>query len=134
MDMIELADTEASEFLQGVVGAVEATGFEYHCLWKEARELEWSWEENLVGLWRQIGGFNDMPVCLSIRTAVVRGHKIAFYHPTSRIVDHEMVENWLRAVMPASALREGTSYLNKSDAMNFSNVFPRALSAKDETP
>jgi hypothetical protein len=45
--------------------------------------------------------------------------------PISQVVDHAMIDEWLVKNIPPSAMREGSQYPNKVDAMNFHNVFPR---------
>lgn len=117
-------DEEIVKFLEGVVGVVEANSYETLCLWKEETgERKTSWIDDTRGILEVIGHIGDLPVCISLRTATVDGHKILFVDPTSRVVDHEMVQLWLEKNLPKSAF-EG-NYINRADAMNFYNVIKR---------
>lgn len=51
-----------------------------------------------------------MPVCVSVTWNLLDGHLIAFYDPTSQVVDHRMVEKYIRDNCP-----------RRVDAMNFHN-------------
>lgn len=120
-----LPDPSLENYLQGVIGAVEATDCERHYLWREeTQEYGHEWKSQLFGYGRHIGNVGDMPVCVSLLCQTVRGHKLLFYHATSRVVDHQMIRDWLDRVMPATARRPDGS-INKTDAMNFHNIFPR---------
>jgi hypothetical protein len=81
------------------------------------------WVENFLGYSETLGRLADMPVCVSLRTAVVRGHKLLFIDPTSQVVDHRLIDEWLEEWLPPTARRG--SVVNKVDAANFHNVFPR---------
>lgn len=118
-------DREMTEFLHGVVGVVEANSYEKMCLWQE-HQARGSWRERTDGLCQVVGTIDDRPVCVSLFTAEVDGHKILFVDPTSQVVDHAMIEKWLLDTLPASARQQhNANYLNKVDAMNFHNVFRR---------
>jgi hypothetical protein len=119
-----MSDPNLTEFLAGTVGVVEANSFEVMCLWKE-HKTRGTWVEHPLGMGCTVGHFGDMPVHVSLRTAEVDGHKILFIDPTSQVVDHRMVRDWLRSEMPKSAKCTATGAVNKVDAMNFHNVFPR---------
>lgn len=117
-------DPELSAFLDGVIGVVEANSFEHLMLWQENhKRLNWS-SHGSKGMWFQIGQFGGMPVCVSLHIDEIDGHRIVFYDPTSRVVDNEMVREWLNAILPASC-RDKSARLNITDAMNFHNVLPR---------
>jgi hypothetical protein len=60
-------------------------------------------------------------MAISLKTAIINNQKILFFHPTSKYIDYDVLENWLLKNVPKSALRG--NYLNKVDAMNFHNVF-----------
>lgn len=119
---------EDRTFLDGCVGAVEATSEEYHhCyqVWDEYRKAgDGPWKENLSGILPTVGFIAEFPVCISLRTAHLGPHKILFYHATSRLVDHDMIRDWLKLALPKSAIRDD-GYINHSDATNFTNVIPR---------
>lgn len=117
---------ELTEYLQGVIGLVEANSYERHALWKECKG-ERTWKETGWGLGETVGHLADTPVFVSLLVDTVDGHRILFWHATSQVVDHRMIEAWLTKTMPRSAFTDdgGTVRLNKVDAMNFHNVFPR---------
>lgn len=117
---------EVAAILVGVVGVVEATSYEEMCLWHEyTQERAQSWEDARQGWLLQIGRMYKLPVMLSVKVNVVKGHRILFINAVSRVVDHDMVDKWLKDNLPATALHPGCDRVNKVDAMNFHNVFPR---------
>jgi hypothetical protein len=126
MDGLTAELSELDRFLAGVTGLVEASIFERQMLWEEnqRRQPPREWVENLSGRIEIVGHLDDDPVCISMFTARIDGELILFYHDTSAVVDHKMIERWLFEKAPTTALR-GTGYLNRVDAMNFHNVFRR---------
>jgi hypothetical protein len=120
-------DKEIATFLEGCVGVVEANSYERHMLWDENRRRDTcrSWESNNQGLMAHVGTLAKMPVWVSLWTTKVDGHKILFIDPTSAVVDHRMIRKWLKKNLPKTAFRQD-GYVNKTDAMNFHNVLPRA--------
>lgn len=127
-----MPDKQMTEFLHGVVGVVEANSYETMCLWKEyAEELKKPWKQRCDGLGEIVGKLADMPVFLSLLTAEIEGHKILFIDATSQVIDHRLIDQWLANTLPTSAFRGGDprNGVNKTDAMNFSNVFPRKAKA-----
>ena len=112
-------DEELKNFLDGVVGVVEATGYEKLALWQEWHVADKRpWIQGRSGLSEQIGTVAGLPVCLSLLVDTVNGHRILFWEATSRVVDYEMARRWLDHVLPPTAK-------NRTDAMNFHNAFPR---------
>lgn len=121
-----MSDHEMTKFLDGVIGVVEANSYEKHMLWVEndRRANPKTWTDYNCGLVEVIGFVVDMPICISLFPAEVGGHKLLFIDATSQVVDYRMIDQWLKDNPPASAFRED-SYVNKTNAMNFHNVFPR---------
>lgn len=119
-------DDAMKKFLDGVVGVVEANHFEKHALWKanRAKTEERKWVENLSGYGVTVGHLAGRPVFISLITATIDDRKILFIHPTSKVVDWDLIEEWLRTNLPASAIKSN-GYVNLVDANNFHNVFPR---------
>ena len=113
------------EFLRGTAGVIEATTCEHQYLWQEFTTESADWVSDMAGIEVTVGGIGDMPVYISLRCAVIRGHKIVFYHATSQVVDHRMIREWLDMHMPQSAFDREGERLNRTDATNFYNVFPR---------
>jgi hypothetical protein len=115
------------EFLDGVVGVVEATSYEIMCLWHEYHEQrKVSWVQGRGGGYLPtIGELDGRPVCVSLFVNTIDGHKILFIDATSQVVDHRMIDEWLKTVLPATAFQEGGKYINYTNAMNFHNILPR---------
>jgi hypothetical protein len=125
-------DEEMRKFLEGVIGCVEADGYAQHMLWHQYHhkphfdQPPMTWEQGRSGLCEIVGYVADMPVNVSLYVNVVDGHRILFYDAVSRVVDHEMVREWLDKVLPDSA-RRPDGYINNTDATNFSNILPRKI-------
>jgi hypothetical protein len=114
-----------SDFLSGVVGVVEANSYESLCLWRDFhKEQKMTWVQGLGGYVPTIGMIDGRPVCLSLFVNTIGGHKILFIEGVSQVVDHVMIDAWLKANLPATALRDGGEYLNKANAMNFHSILP----------
>lgn len=120
-------------YLANCEGAVEANSYETMCLWKElsveAKRFGWGngdydWVQNNSGCGCGIGEVAGKPVFVSLLTNTINGQEILFYEATSQIVDHEMVEEWLKEALPDKAKYSG-GYVNKTNAMNFTNILKR---------
>lgn len=119
---------EVYDFLAGAIGAVEATRYERLALWQENRQhSRMVWEENLAGYILGAGEFGGMPVTIRLHTAVIGGHKVVFYDSPSQVTDSRIIEKWLEDHLPTSAWVPpfDKRRVNKTDAMNFHNIFPR---------
>ncbi len=103
------------DFFAGVVGAVEANGYERLKLWEEYQK-EWE-EDSRGGPLITVGQLAEMPVCIALNKVKVRGHSILLWEPTSQVVDHRLIKAWLLTHLPKDTRRE--------DAMNFHNALPR---------
>jgi hypothetical protein len=114
------------DFLDGVVGVVDANSYESLCLWRENQELAipLSWVQNNSGLMETVGHIDGRPVCLSLLTTRVGSRKLLFIEATSQIVDNRMIDEWLLKNLPKSAFRSDNKYINRTNAMNFNNVLP----------
>lgn len=125
-----MPDREMTEFLAGVVGVVDANSYEKLCLWQEYHEgHKKEWKQRSDGLLEIVGHLDDMPVCLNLTTAEVDGHKLLFIDPTSQVIDYRMIDKWLIDNLPRTARKLDRDYINRTDAMNFHNVFPRKSAA-----
>ncbi len=113
-------------YLDGIVGVVEATSFEKTCLWRDVVERKGgTWSSSNGGRMFTVGFVDQRPVCVSFIDATINGHKIMFIEATSQVVDWVMIDNWLKEHLPATALKNDGKHINKVDAGNFHNVFPR---------
>lgn len=102
---------------------VEATSYEHQALWcahsADAAKHGWGtgtapWEQDCRGLIAEVGRLADFPVNAVLSFARIHGKLVVFHHACSRVVDHEMIEEWLRKHVPAYAERH-------TDANNFSH-------------
>lgn len=114
---------------------VEATRNEQHLLWRQFK-LRVPWVGRSPGLMPTAGKVTvdgaEHPVVLSIFWAEIAGKLVAFYEPTSRVVDHDLVKRWLAERCPAFAAGK------TCDANNFHlclhDVAPGARLADDDIP
>lgn len=123
-----VSDDELAAFLRGVVGVVKANSYETMCLWREYHEkLSRPWGAGRSGLMLTVGELADMPVAITLYVNEIDGHRILFLDATSQVVDHRMIEKWMEDKLPPTAFRDGDPRkgVNKTNAMNFHNVFPR---------
>lgn len=89
------------DYVAGIAYAIEATRAEQMWLWKNHhRDAGWSWTEERSGYLAQMGELDGRPVAISIMRATVQGQSVLFWHPTSVLVDHDMIEAWFRKHMP----------------------------------
>lgn len=95
---------EDSEYFKDVVYLVEANSYEKLMLWGEYYDSPTAerahcfttWEQESSGWGITVGFIEDMPVCVSISYAKLNGKRVMFYTDTSTVVDHRMIEKWLR--------------------------------------
>lgn len=115
--MEKRTDYEMIKFLDGVVGIIEANSNEYSNIWQLNKEhRKETWVDNSSGLFEYVGYLDDRPICISLRTTIIGGRKILFWHPTSQVVDHAMIDEWFSLNLPN---------IPKTDATNWTNVLPR---------
>lgn len=118
-------DTEILEFLSGVIAVCEATRCERQYLWQEWHERV-EWIDASLGHGRTVGTLADMPVHISLLVDIINGQKTLFWHATSQVVDHRMIEDWLIKALPVSAFRgsDPRNGMNRTDASNFCYIVP----------
>ncbi len=108
--------------LQRTFACVEATGYESLSLWQHHSSQSdrpkgykpHQWVQDSLGFLQTVGTLADMPVAVSVFWATVDGKLVLFYEATSRVVDHEMVDEWIKKNTPTAVIR--------TNAMNFHNV------------
>lgn len=69
------------------------------------------WEQMNPGYLVTIGKIKKMPVCVSVTWNKIDGYLVAFYEAVSRVVDHDMVRDWINKMT-----QPGVGHCN---AMNF---------------
>lgn len=95
---------------------VEATDFEFNTISKCFK-----FDEHLLeGRVLTFGYISNFPVVAQFRWSVIGGKHICFFEPTSRVVDHSMIEEWFKNNY-ASKISEYDMY-NITDAYNFFRV------------
>ena len=113
-------------FLEGVVGVCQATHAERHFVWNSYhydRGLV-SWVSGGGGPGVKVGEIAGEQVWISLLVDVIEGQKILWVDATSQVVDHRMIEDWLKKHLPQSAFND-RGYINSTDATNFWNVLPK---------
>lgn len=108
-----------------VVYLIEADDFAIGQLWstfatssriegKVSRKIQVRWDEDSRGLMHQVGsvkiGKEKFPVMCQVTFAKIEGFTVAFYTSTSRIVDWDLVHDWIQSQSPNAG---------KCDASNF---------------
>lgn len=77
-----------------------------------------SWEDLGSGFMVTIGYFGEHPVSISLQWAKIAGKWICFYYACSRVVDHSMVDKWIRENFDAQSKDGRWAHTNP---MNFSH-------------
>ena len=104
-------------------GVIEATSFESHVLWQQHSPESktrfrgmniTSWEHRSSGSMFSVGEFGGSEVCVEISFARINGKWVMFYNACSQVVDHRLVDQWLK---------EHMSHAVKTDANNSHIVF-----------
>src|ERR1035437_428034 len=112
--------------LKEVFYVVEATSFEYFCLWEgyapeSQRRIpgvsKHTWKEDSRGFVQEIGKFGKMPVCISVLFATIDGKLIMFYECCSMVSHMDMVRKWVDKNAPIAQI----ACLYHSNAQNFHN-------------
>lgn len=103
---------------------IEADEFAQFALWREWHGRV-KWEEESAGLAYTVGEIGGSPVVVSCFWAKLNGHRVCFYNATSRVIDWEMIETWLkRACYP---LWDSKTRHAQTNAMNFHHCIDHVL-------
>lgn len=76
---------------------ISAKSSEQRTIWQEYESL--GLQEIPQGNWAVVGYINEdekMPVCVQFNFAWLYGHLLCFYCDTSRFVDHELIEDFIK--------------------------------------
>lgn len=130
---------------------VEANSFAMQALWSQfctqsmfrTPQNIYHWEQDCMGYTVQIGELADMPVCMSFFWYKINGHLIAFVDAHSQVVDHRMVDAYLkkycnphhngsRAHTDASNFHQVLSYIRDQDAYALLNKAKEAAGKDKE--
>ena len=60
----------------------------------EERRVDWKQVSSGFGL--TLGKLDDRPIYVCFSFAYINGHKICFYEATSQVIDHKLIEKWLK--------------------------------------
>lgn len=82
---------------------VSATSFEQHVLWcryaKESPEriapTPVKWQQIAPGWIVEVGRIGLRPCCIAMDWSELDGELVCFYHDSSGVVDHEMIDRWI---------------------------------------
>lgn len=110
-------DSQMLNFIEGVVGIIEASSNEKMYIWQSNKDhRKETWEDRHSGILEYVGWLNKRPICISLQIVIIGGNKILFWHATSSLVDYEMIDEWFELNLPG---------IPKTDATNWTNVLPR---------
>ena len=90
-----ILNEEDKHLFKDVVFLVEATSNEQFLLW-EKHNKSYVWQQITTGQFVTIGTLDNRPINVDISYAIICGKKISFYEGISQLVDHKMIEDWLR--------------------------------------
>ena len=98
-----------------VVYFVEATSFEQHSLWKTYHEkIEYEQIYDFFG--DAIGEFGGQPIFVTFSFVKINGKLICFYDATSNVVNHQMVESYIKEKYKGISLTDANNF---GTALNF---------------
>lgn len=107
------------EDLKDTFFAVEATSFEKQLLWERWHESI-PMEQDGSGFGRQVGEIGGMPTMVMLYRFNIWGKWVVFYEGTSQVVDHRLVEGWIKKnVLAHTPGWDGRARGCHCDAQNF---------------
>ena len=116
------AGSELTQYMINAKWVLFADRNQLHSLWERYHnKIGTEWRENQSGFGATVGMFGGFPVCISIGSFYLNGTKVLVVEDVSRVVDHDLIEEWLKKYGPTSILREG-GYLRSTDAGNFHQI------------
>ncbi len=123
-----MAEASQSDEMLKTQFVVEATGCEVLMLWGQfstesmtkGKDNTYTWVQHYQGHMITVGEFHGFPVTIALRWFTINGVLVMFWEPISRVVDHEMIKDWLLANC-APRWDHGTR-LAHTNAMNFHHV------------
>lgn len=152
--MSHITDKEIEQRLRRTVAVVEATHAECLELWKTWSSDSWwhsdyphqkvKWEQISSGYWEQIGTVQiksartvfgsyerkgEFPVCVTMLWARIEGQLVMFWEPTSKFVDHDMIEAYLNKIMDPWPTYDRGHRRASTNAMNFAHAIDAVMEA-----
>lgn len=107
---------------------VEINSSEKSMLWEKYKNY---WVDNNGGYMITVGTFHGHPVCISLGTFLIHGQQVVTVDPTSMLVNHQMIDDWLSYHFPKLMPADGYQYRNH-DSSNFHLVTHRAISLNEQ--
>lgn len=102
IDRMTFSRMDSDERFKYTMFVVEANSYEAQALWyvwhdsPRFKQPPVTWEQVNPGFLSTIGQIGDKPVCIDMFWNLVNGVPVLFYHPTSKMVDWDMIEEWLK--------------------------------------
>lgn len=138
MNIEEFKRKDMEGRLADTFAIVEATSYEQLCLWRDNAnpfnakvEGKAKWEQVLDGWLPTVGNITKKayPVAISLHWCLIDGRPVLFWHATSQMVDHRMIEAWLKKQCPNPYKDQPTLV---QDAQNFHIVLHAIARANKE--
>ena len=100
--VLPTVEESIAERLSEAIFLIEATSYEQLSLWREHshesdtvldRDLTW-WEQVNPGHGFKVGELAGMPVVISLSYNRINDKLVAFWEPTSQVVDYRIIAKW----------------------------------------
>lgn len=131
---------EHKEIFKNVFFLVEANSHERHTFWvdyfykprKDSPTIS-TWEQEMCGEMVYLGKLDKRPVYVQIWWDILNGKRIIFYDGCSQVVDHKMIEDWLKHFTLKTIRYDNGTRWAHCDSMNFHHCLQalRDLNVKD---
>jgi hypothetical protein len=123
---------EVESYEKHTVYLVEATDQEKHFLWERwaLQNVQYptalpkekvDWKEISIGKVRTVGEVNNKPICIGLTWVYINSQLVCFYETTSRMVDWDMIDNYVRNRWPSVPRTNSTNFHNCIDNINRMN-------------
>jgi pentatricopeptide repeat protein len=127
--------------LKETVCFIEATDFERHEIWRKLHETH-DYEHDSIGSSIVVGcikGDPTLSVTVQLLFSYLKGYRICMYTPTSRYVDHTLIEEFFEKNYPVTyqngnrrAMCDAGNYRHMLDVVKYleeQNIVPDATTA-----
>lgn len=125
-DLTDISDTRFAE----TQFVVEANSCESLYLWKDCQTHKNEWVADNSGIMVLVGEVNELPVNISVNWNTIDGLKVLFWHPISRMVDYQMIEDWFKR--NCNPTYDGGKRRACTSAQNFHIVIHEARDRKEK--
>lgn len=129
---INLTDNEkARQLFNDCVGLVESSSEEVHLYYFKLQELGYKIEQIGSIYSFCIGYFHNIPIVIVFNFILVNDNVVAFYYPTSNLVNYDMINKWLKSELPKIKNKSNTA--NIHNVLNAANIKNTAKYMKENT-